>query len=432
MLALPAGASAAPVDELDLIARERISPRLLELTFETPAIAGPVGVRVLLPAGYAGGERRYPSLYLLHGAGYDHRGWTEEGRATEIIGDAPLIVVMPDGGGNGYYSDWYNGGAGGPPQYETFHVRQVLPWIDHHLRTLPRRGKRAIAGFSMSGLGALSYAARNPGLFAAAASFSGALDTNYPFFLPIGEGSSTFDGGPYAAIWGPRLTEEVRWRAHNPWDLAENLRGIYLEMRTGNGLGGGEFGGPVLDPIEFGVNEMNGSFDARLDVLGIPHVFEDYGPGAHEFPYYSRDLEKTLPGLLSALRDPSPAPSRFAHRAVDPTYRAYGYDVRIDRPALEFSRLAARRSGRRFALSGSGDAVVMTPPVFRPSVTLRAVVDGEAGHREILVTSDRRGRIRVPFRLGPGNPVQQFRAGAVTRSFTTRVSLSPLAGPPRG
>jgi diacylglycerol O-acyltransferase / trehalose O-mycolyltransferase / mycolyltransferase Ag85 len=35
----------------------------------------------------------------------------------------------------------------------------------------------AVAGASMGGLGALAYAARHPGLFRAAASFSGIVDT---------------------------------------------------------------------------------------------------------------------------------------------------------------------------------------------------------------------------------------------------------------
>ena len=57
----------------------------------------------------------------------------------------------------------------------------------------------------------------------------------------------------------------MRWRARNPWDLATNLKGMTLQMRTGNGQGGGEFGGPPLDPVEFGVHEMAISMDARLE-----------------------------------------------------------------------------------------------------------------------------------------------------------------------
>jgi len=111
--------------------------------------------------------------------------------------------------------NWYNGGTGGPPEWERYHVAQLIPWIDSHFRTLAVRGERAVTGLSMGGFGAMSYAARHPDLFAAAASFSGAVDINK---APIPEVTPD-------AAFGPRGTQDVRWRAHNPWDLAANLRG---------------------------------------------------------------------------------------------------------------------------------------------------------------------------------------------------------------
>ena len=73
----------------------------------------------------------------------------------------------------------------------------------------------------MGGYGALSYAARHPGTFAAAASFSGALEV----------GS--------AAAWGGRSANEARWRAHLPISIAAGLRWLALvELRTGDGRPG--------------------------------------------------------------------------------------------------------------------------------------------------------------------------------------------------
>ena len=399
---------------LELLSETEVRPRLLELEFATPAMAtGEAAARVLLPPGYAETERDYPVLYLMHGAGYDEAGWSEEGRVEEIIGERKVIVVMPNGGGNGYYSDWYNGGDFGPPAYETFHVGELIPFIDDRFRTRDERGGRAIAGFSMSGFGALSYAARNPDLFAGAFSFSGAIDTNYPPFQAVGEASSLADGGEYAAIWGPRQTEEVRWRARNPWDLAENLRGMTLEIRTGNGFGGGDFGGPPLDPIEFGVHEMALSMHARLNELGIPHVLDDYGPGAHEFPYYSRSLERSLPGIMSTFRDPPDVPRRFSHVAVDRGYTVHGYDVTLKRPVLEFSRLEGKLSGRRFELSGSGTARVRTPALKRRTRYLVAI-EGDAVDSRRVLRSNRRGRLSFRVPLGAPNAEQQYTPGAET------------------
>ena len=94
----------------------------------------------------------------------------------------PLIVVMPDGGRGGWYSNWHNGGRGGPPAWESYHIGQLIPLVDRRFRTVAARRGRAIAGLSMGGFGAFSYAARHPDLFTAAASFSGGLDLNLQLY----------------------------------------------------------------------------------------------------------------------------------------------------------------------------------------------------------------------------------------------------------
>jgi pimeloyl-ACP methyl ester carboxylesterase len=38
-----------------------------------------------------------------------------------------------------------------------------------------------------------------------------------------------------------------------------------------------------------------------LRALGIGHVWDDYGPGTHDWPYWRRDLRETLPGLARVL-----------------------------------------------------------------------------------------------------------------------------------
>jgi S-formylglutathione hydrolase FrmB len=215
-------------------------------------------VRVLLPAGYgASPRRRYPVLYLLHGALNDQAAWTQQGDAEQLTAPYGVIVVMPDSGTSGGYVDWYNNGHGGPPRWETYHINQLLPFIDRRFRTVARRTGRAIAGLSMGGFGAMSYAARHPDLFAAAASFSGAVDTN-----------NLLDVAVTPVDVGPRGRQEVRWRGHNPWDLAGNLKGMRLILRTGDGQPGGPFGGG--DVVEQVVHQMNVSFHQRLQRLPSP------------------------------------------------------------------------------------------------------------------------------------------------------------------
>ena len=118
---------------IDITAKQRLGPRLVDLTMTTPALAEPVHARILLPSGYrAHPKRRYPVLLLLHGGFGSYVDWTESGDAEAITKGEPLITVMPEDGNGGWYADWYNGGAGGPPRWETYDVRQLLPWVDKH------------------------------------------------------------------------------------------------------------------------------------------------------------------------------------------------------------------------------------------------------------------------------------------------------------
>jgi S-formylglutathione hydrolase FrmB len=352
---------ATPTTEADVrpVRSQQLNERLLEITLHSEALEKETPLRVLLPSGYdPSSGRRYPVLYLLHGCTHDYRSWTDEGAAQEITQEAPIIVVMPDGGRCGFYSDWFNNGAYGPPRWESYHIRELVPWVDRTFPTVAARRGRAVAGLSMGGFGALSYAARHPDLFLATASFSGVADTN------MTADWSLLDSGPPGSIWGHRATEEVRWRGHNPWDLALNLRALELTLRTGNGQPGGEYVGANY-PIEAWVHAQNVSLHERLDALGIRHLWDDHGAGSHDWPYWQRDLRLTLPDLLNAFAAPREPPRDVDFEAIEPAYEAFGWHVTLERPVLEFSALRdADPEG--FRLTGSGTATVVTPARYQP------------------------------------------------------------------
>lgn len=377
---------------------QELSPRLTAFVLQTPSLNFPVDVRVLLPAEYAAQpERRYPVLYLLHGSFDDAASWTAKGNAERLTAGLPLIVVMPattgTGRAGGWASDWVNEGRGGPPKWETFTISELIPWVERRYRTRANRASRAIAGLSMGGFSAMSYAARHPDLFSAASSYSGAVDTNYAPSWPIIQGETLADGGQTPdAIWGPRATSEIVWRTHNPWDLAANLQNMTLAIRTGTGERGPyDDPSPVQDPIEGGVHEMSVSLDQRLDALRLAHVWDDYGPGTHSWPYWQRDLRRDLPRLMATFARPPRTPDPFTYRTAEPSFAVYGWTVRR---GSGFAWTELRNAGRRgFTLTGTGHADVTTAPRYRPGST--HTVDGT------VVRADRRGRLHLRVELGP-------------------------------
>jgi S-formylglutathione hydrolase FrmB len=399
--------SASPAGAAEVLDSRTIAPRTHELTLRTGALAEPTRVRVLLPSDYdAHPRRRYPVVYLLHAALGDYRVWTDGINMASLTADFPAIFVMPDGGRSGFYSDWWNAGAGGPPRWETYHVGELLPLIDGIFRTRAERRGRVLLGGSMGGFGAIKYAARHPDLFAAAISLSGAVDTNYFYADPVVTLGPVFDDRPPVSVFGPRITEEVRWRGHNPVDLAENLRGLHLQVRTFNGLAGS--GHPGFDFTERAVHEMSVSLHRRLEELRIPHRWVDYGPGGHSFSYARVSLTDALAELRGVI-DALPRPPRtFDFTAIEPRFSVHGWSFAADpRRALEFMRIGgASRHG--LTLTGTGATQVTTPPYFRRA----RVVEVEIGGTTQRIRPGRRGRIGFVVDLGPPHADQQFTPAA--------------------
>jgi S-formylglutathione hydrolase FrmB len=425
----------------------RVDPRLLDVKMQTDALAAPVHVDVLLPSDYADEPgQRYPSLYLLHGCnatndpngpfnGLDYMAWTQAGRVEQTTAHAGVIVVMPEGGSAASSTNWFNSGAGGPPEWETFQVDQLVPWIDHNFRTIDTRGERAIAGLSMGGFGSLSYAARHPDLFGESATFSGADDLTDP--PAVAEPISTVvvaacaagEGGSEFSTFGPHTTEELNWRAHDPAQLAANLAHTKLYLYTGNGAPGPlDPPGTGVDGIEVLAHESTVQFHTVLQADGIHSFFDDYGPGTHTFPYWARDLRDVLPRLMADFADNTvPAPT-FTYTSAEDSYSVYGWDVRMHRLADEFSTLADA-GARGFALYGSGSAIVVTRPECPPFAAQRVQIRSGSGLRTVILDADGEGRLRILVPLGPANPFQEFTPATLkagTRVFATEVAVRQL------
>ncbi|MGX1676079.1 alpha/beta hydrolase [Streptomyces sp. NPDC055400] len=300
----------ATIGDARVVAEDRIDARTLDLTIDSPSLADPAAkVRLLLPQGWTPNPTRtWPVLYLLHGAGDDYTSWTRSTDVTTLTQDTGVLVVMPTGGRAGFYSDWWNHGVDGPPRWENFHLVELLRILETGYGAGPQR---AIAGLSMGGLGTMAYAARHPGLFRAAASFSGVVYPTYtgphdpsPFDGPaLVQGTVQLEGYDPDALWGDPAVDPGRWAAHSPADLAFALKDIPLFVSSGNGQPGPfEPPGTPADPnIEPLMEIMGKAFVERLQQAGAHVTTDFYGPGIHNWPYWERELHRSYALLMNAI-----------------------------------------------------------------------------------------------------------------------------------
>jgi enterochelin esterase-like enzyme len=131
--------------------------------------------RLYLPPCYGEHDRRWPTLWLLHGNTRGAEEWEELGvveSADFLITTgqiAPLIIVMPDG------RPLSDTTSGGPWSYEAVIMQELIPWIEQAWCADPRPQQRAIGGISRGGYWALQIAFRHPQAFVSAGGHSAAL-----------------------------------------------------------------------------------------------------------------------------------------------------------------------------------------------------------------------------------------------------------------
>jgi diacylglycerol O-acyltransferase / trehalose O-mycolyltransferase len=286
---------APPAPAAKVVDERRLGPRVLDLDIRSPALRKTAKVRLLTPPGWTRDARPgWPVLYLLHGCCDTYESWTRSTRIEQLPQLRRTLVVMPEGGDVGFYSDWLGGDGRAGPAWETFHLRELRGILE---REYAAGQMRAIAGLSMGGHGAMAYAARHPGMFGAAASFSGVLNPLADAGFLIGL-FRAYTPDP-DAIWGDPRRDRRVWAAHDPTELAGRLRGTRLFVSSGDGRPG-----PLdepdagIDRIEPVVYRESRAFVRRLRAERIPVRVDFYGPGTHHWRYFERELRRALPTLL--------------------------------------------------------------------------------------------------------------------------------------
>ncbi len=228
--------------------------------------------------------KRYPVLYLQHGAGEDETGWGSQGHAGLIMDNLiaegkakPFIIVMENGGNIGggprptnaapAGASATNSTARGPggrgfnfSAFEHVLVDDLIPFIDANYRTIADQPHRAMSGLSMGGMQTRTITLAH-------------LDT----FSHIG----VFSGGSIAAT---NITDMAAFK--------EKVKLVFIGYgsrelgtnRVGGGRGG--FGGDPKANV------------AALKEAGINSVFYESPNTAHEWQSWRRSLHEFAPLLF--------------------------------------------------------------------------------------------------------------------------------------
>lgn len=215
------------------------------------------------------------TLYLLHGLSDDDTMFLRRSSIERYASERGLAVVMPQA-----HRSYYTDEAHGLP-YWTF-ISEELPDIASRLfRLSSRREDTYVAGISMGGYGAFKWALRQPERFAAAASLSGALGLAARLRPeePVGQ----LDPRLRDRIFDDRPIEDT---VDDPtWLLGEaRRRGLDVPALW------------VSCGTEDALFAENDRFRREAEAQGIPLTVR-FGPGAHTWDYWDRELEQVLDWL---------------------------------------------------------------------------------------------------------------------------------------
>lgn len=219
-------------------------------------------LHVYTPPGYASAaNRRYPVLYLLHGAGDDDSGWMHIGRAHWIMDNliaegkaAEALIVMPFG----HILPLGDLRAGWERQNQLVEkdlIEEVIPFIEASYRVRRDPDGRAIAGLSMGGGQSARIGLGHPELFHWVGLFS-------------------------AAVREPASNEALQRFLAEPAKANAAFRLLWI------GCGKDDF-----------LLEANQQFVALLESKGIRHTWR-LTEGDHSWPVWRRYLNELLPLLF--------------------------------------------------------------------------------------------------------------------------------------
>ncbi|APA94869.1 alpha/beta hydrolase-fold protein [Nocardia seriolae] len=299
----------APVPAASIQKMTWLNDRRVTVWVNSPASGAPVEIQLLLPRDWnAKPDAKFPVVYMLDGlrATDDENGWTKDAGAVGFFADKNALVVLPVGGQSSFYADWLAPDNGRNYQWETFLVRELPPLLESQFRATD---VRAVEGLSMGGTAAMMLAARNPGWVRSAASYSGFL-TLTSLGMPQAVNFAMHDAGGYdsSKMFGP--PSSPAWKEHDPYELADKLKGTALYVSSGNGVAGttdplSDIPGITTNYAGLGLEVLSRlstqNFVAKLNKLNIPVSVNYRASGTHTWPYWDFEMRQAWPQTAAAI-----------------------------------------------------------------------------------------------------------------------------------
>jgi S-formylglutathione hydrolase FrmB len=269
---------AQPVVSQDV--QDKARGTVIKKTLMSDVLKKQVSYNVVLPAAYGNDDRKYPVIYLLHGAWGGFDDWNTKSGVAAYAAMTDFIVVMPDSNGNSWYND-----SPGSGRVETYITDELRKDVEKSYRTINTRSGRALVGLSMGGYGALHLATEHNQLYCAAASLSGA----------VAWGTSTFD---------KNLSTMAKDLYPNETEL--NYLQDALIPSVLKHLKNGNYEGPSLY-FDCGKEDFliksNQELETALLSKQIPHEYAEFD-GAHTWTYWDGHIRDAFQFMKRQLSKP--------------------------------------------------------------------------------------------------------------------------------
>ncbi len=230
---------------------------------------------IVIPDAYSVSDS-LPVIFLLHGYSGDNNNYVKNIKELLSTVDALKIIVVCVNGENAWYMD---SPVKKESRYESYIIKELIPFISDKYKVYRSGNKRGIAGLSMGGFGAVSLGFKNPSYFGYVGSTSGGMD-----ILP-------FPGNwELNKVLGDQKDNMQQWKTYSPLYFIDNIDMKKIKFKLVLDCGKGDF-----------FFEANNQFDTKLTKSGFAHEYL-IAEGVHNWEYWNKTIPVHLNKFCEAVR----------------------------------------------------------------------------------------------------------------------------------